>query len=68
MILNIVLSQDMVNALKQMEAQKNYYIKNNKTLRELNNKIVTVMSSINGSLNNIMKAIRKQWYLFRYVT
>ena len=56
----IVLRQDMVSALKQMEAQKKHYIKNNKTLRKLNNNIVTVMSRIEGSLNNIMRAIRKR--------
>ena len=60
MILKPVFRQDMVIALKQMEAQKKYYMKNDETLRELNNNIVTVMSRINGSLNNIMKAIRKR--------
>lgn len=60
-IFNILIRQDMVSALKQMEAQKKHHIKNNKTLRELNNKIVAVMSSIDGSLNNIMKAVREQY-------
>ena len=50
----------MILALQQIEARNLYYQKENEnTMQELNNNIVRMMSKIDGSLNNIMHAIRK---------
>ena len=46
--------------LKKMKVQQEYYKENDATMRELNLNIVRVMSTIDGSLNDIMNAIRKQ--------
>ena len=43
-----------------MKVQQEYYQKNDATMRELNLNIVRVMSKIDGSLNDIMNAIRNQ--------
>ena len=52
--------QVMILALQQIEARNLYYQKENEnTMQELNNNIVRMMSKIDGSLNNIMHAIRK---------
>ena len=45
--------------LKKMKVQQEYYKENDATMRELNLNIVRVMSTIDGSLNDIMNAIRK---------
>lgn len=52
--------QDMILELKKMKVQQEYYKKNDATMRELNLNIVRVMSKIDGSLNDIMNAIRNQ--------
>ena len=52
----------MILALQQIEARNQYYQKENEnTMQELNNNIVRMMSKIDGSLNNIMHAIREQF-------
>ena len=45
-------------ALKEMQLKKEYYMKNESTMRELNNAIVRVMSKIEGSLQNLIQAVR----------
>ena len=50
--------QDMILEMKQMKVQQEYYKENDATMRELNLNIVRVMSKIDGSLNDIMNAIR----------
>ena len=52
--------QDMILELKKMKVQQEYYKKNDAIMRELNLNIVRVMSKIDGSLNDIMNAIRNQ--------
>ena len=50
----------MILELKKMKVQQEYYKENDATMRELNLNIVRVMSKIDGSLNDIMNAIRNQ--------
>ena len=54
---------DMEIALKQMKVKKEYYMKNESTMRELNSNIVRVMSKIDGSLQNMIQAIRNDFVI-----
>ena len=54
---------DMVQAIKQMQVKKEYYMKNESTMRELNYNIVKVMSKIEASLQDMVQAIRNRLLL-----
>ena len=58
MVLGPEARLDIEIALEQMKMKKENYVKNESTMRELNTNIVRVMSKIDGSLQNMIQAIR----------